>query len=172
MNLQKHLQRLGVGGMQITKTRDFIDPNKVAYARNMRVYQIGEMRTRPGLGSAMFSAALPAAVHTIKRINDSMLGSYAFILGAGDKIYYALESGAPTQKATGLSGKPLSIAFVRGSQASKSWAYIADANAMYKIGPDGTIKNWSILGLNSPVTASITQRVFKVINEFNATTGW
>jgi len=77
MEFQSYVQPLGVGGIQIAKPKDKIDPNKLAYIRNMRVYQIGELRCRPGLGTTLFSSDASGAIHTLRRFNDTLAGTNA-----------------------------------------------------------------------------------------------
>lgn len=173
MEFQKKVQRLGIGGIQLSRPKDLIDEAKIAVARNMRIYQVGELRVRPGYGSsALFTDDAPAAIHTLRRFNDTLAGTYAWLMGAGSVLYYGVEGAGLTSKATGLSGKPLSMAFIRPSQAAKAWAYVADSSAMYKVGTDGTTRNWSILGLNVPVSAVVAQAPHKEIDSFNSAAGW
>lgn len=173
MNFEKALIRLGIGGIQPTRTKDLVDEQKLAYARNMRIYKLGELRCRPGYGaSALFSSDAPTAIHTLRRFNDTLLGSYSFLIGAGSVLYYATEGGSLTSKITGLSGKSLSTVFIRPSQGAKAYAYIADSNKMSLITPAGTAYDWSILGLNVPPSATLSQSAYKVIDLFDSISGW
>lgn len=170
----RHLSRYGVAGICLSKRQDVINDQKMAVAKNVRVYSSGEIRPRPGLGTKLFSAPTGAtSLHTLRRFNDPSTNAYKFILAASDKIYLASESGAPTLLGSGLSGRKLRIAFARPQRSAKTYAYLTDGvSNLRKIGIDGSYSTWGIFPLNSPAIALIGKTLRKDIDLFDATAGW
>jgi hypothetical protein len=105
----------------------------VAFCQNVRAYLQGGWALRNPLTIALFSA-LPAPVHTIKRLNDSTPngppGGYTLIIGAGTVLYAWNPTTGLVIVATGLSGNPLSMVPFRPNTSVQPWMYVADSAAM------------------------------------------
>lgn len=166
--------RFGVGGMQVSRALELLEEHKIAYGRNIRNYKTGEIRPRPGLGTSLFNGALgTTTIHTLRRFNDPTSNAYFYIVGAGDKLYTLNESAIPgAELASGFSGLPLQLAFIRPYRSAYNWAYISDENKMVKIGPAQQLQNWSIRPLTTPLSVLLGTLNFKTISDFDSTGSW
>src|SRR5579872_1038706 len=102
---------------------------------NLRRYTPERFDARPGIVRVNSSVLDQTSVHSIRRLNDPTVSSYARIVGAGTKLYSGTT--AFTAEDTGYSGNPLSMVPFRPAQSPRSWMYVADANRMRKIRSDG-----------------------------------
>ena len=98
---------------------------RVSMAVNVRASVGGGVTFRNLLTNAILT--LGAAVHTIKRLNDTTSPSllpagYILISGADAKLY-----AGPTAVATGFSGNPLSLVPFRPNASVQPWCYQADS---------------------------------------------
>lgn len=170
---QKLVSRFGLGGLSVSKRRDIISENKFSYLRNVRVYSSGEIRPRNGQGTKINSSAFSAtSIHTLRKFNDQIGATYKFIVGAGTSLYLQSDGAAASAAlTTGMSGNKLRIAFARPNKSANTWAFIGDTTNR-KLDINGNLRSWSILPLNNPIDVLVGQSALKVIDEFNATTGW
>jgi hypothetical protein len=140
-------EKLDFHGIDTVHPPDALVPGKFPYAKNIRRYLKGAV-----IGRMLLTApveTLPAAVHSIRRLNDltpaGPVGGYQLIEGAADKLY----AGA-TQVATGLSGKSLSLIPFRPNTSVQPWMYVGDSVKMLKVRSDGLCYK---MGIMEPQTA-------------------
>lgn len=108
---------------------------KTPYAQNIRRYlrdRIAGRATQPPVPAI----ALPASVHSLRRMNDSSAKvpaqGFALISGAADKVY-----AGNAQVASGLSGNRLSIIPFRPNASPQPWAYVADSSLTANLSTGG-----------------------------------
>lgn len=126
--------RLVFKGMNTMMPPDRMPPGKYPFAQNVRAILGDRVMDRPPLGNPV--ETLPAAVHSLRRLNDSTpAGPVAgFILvGGASTILYA----GNTPVATGLSGNPLSLLPFRPNASVQPWMYVGDSVRMLKVRSDG-----------------------------------
>ena len=115
---------LGFHGLDLTNPVNRIPAGRVSIAQNIRAYLAGGISFRNLLTAAFYTLA--AALHTIRRLNDSTPNGpsdgYIFINGAGTVLY-----AGNTAVATGLSGNPVSMIPFRPNTSVQPWMYVADS---------------------------------------------
>jgi hypothetical protein len=118
--------------MSLTDPINRLGAGFCAIASNVRAYLRGGFALRNPLSIALF-AALPAPIHTIRRLNDSTPngppGGYTLIVGAGTVLYAWNPTIGVVIVATGLSGNPLSMVAFRPNTSVQPWMYVADSAA-------------------------------------------
>lgn len=122
--------RFEMGGMNTVLPPDALPPGKYPYLQNVRRYLQGRMTGRATQASA--SITLGAAVHSLRRLNDSTpaytgftppTSGYSLIGGAATSLYC---NALPT--ATGLSGNPLALVPFRPNSSPQPWMYVGDSS--------------------------------------------
>ena len=102
---------LNFGGFSINGPINRIKAGMCAVASNVRAYLSGGFATRNSLTDALFT--LGAAVHTIRRLNDSTpngpAGGYTLVSAAGGTLYAWNPTIGLVDIADGLSGNPVSM---------------------------------------------------------------
>jgi hypothetical protein len=122
-------------------------PSLYAILRNARLNSQQWIVPRAGLVaiSATPFDALP--VHSIKRLNDKLLGLFPKVYGAGTKLYL----GEGTAAVDNLySGQPLSMFAFRPEGSPQPWMYVADRLKLRKIRSDGLLHS---VGIEPPLAA-------------------
>ena len=124
--------RLDLGGLDLVHPPDQLPPNKFPFCQNVRRYANGSIRGRNLLTGAIYTLA--AAVHSIRRLNDStnptaLPSGYSIINGAGTRISVWNSTDGVVDVADGLSGNPVSIIPFRPNTSVRPFAYIADSAA-------------------------------------------
>lgn len=169
---------LSFRGTDLVHAVNRIFPGFSALAANVRAYIKGGWMLRNPLSIALFTA-LPAPVHTIRRLNDSTPngppGGYTLIIGAGTILYAWNPTMGLVTLATGLSGNPLSMVAFRPNASVQPFMYVADSaaqgdvtlmtkylisgdsvnfpsNGMMKVRSDGWIVK---MGIKEPQTAPV-----------------
>ena len=121
--------RLDFGGIDLVHPVDQMPPNKFPYAQNIRRYKKLAIMGRNLLTGALYT--LSAAVHSIKRLNDSTPNGpsdgYTLINGAGIVLTAWNTTIGVTNVATGLSGNPLSLVNFRPNTSVQPWCYSGDS---------------------------------------------
>lgn len=121
--------RLDFGGIDLVHPVDQLPPNKFPYAQNVRRYKKMAIVGRNLLTGALYT--LSAAVHSIKRLNDSTPNGpsdgYTLINGAGIVLTAWNTTIGVTNVATGLSGNPLSLVNFRPNTSVQPWCYSGDS---------------------------------------------
>ena len=117
-------------GLDIVNPINRITSGMVALAQNVRAYIKGGITSRNLLTAALYT--LGAAVHSIKRLNDSTSSSllpsgYTIINGAGTVLSAWNTALGVDNIATGLSGNPVSIVPFRPNASVQPWAYVGDS---------------------------------------------
>jgi hypothetical protein len=111
-------------GLDLTHPINRVPSGRVTIAQNIRSYSVGSINFRNLLTTALYT--LSAAVHTIRRLNDSTpngpSSGYALINGAGTTLY-----AGSTVVATGLSGNPVSMIPFRPNTSVQPWMYVGDS---------------------------------------------
>ena len=156
---QRVSRRFNFRGIDLAHPPDKLAEGRYPFAKNLRAYVDGELRSRPGL-SLLYQLAGSPSIHTIFRLNDpsSGVGAHATLLGAGTDLYAgddALDFAAGPV-ASGLSGNPISIVAARPDRSPVNWAYVANALKMLKVAQDRTTYSWGIKELPSPPSVTTT----------------
>jgi hypothetical protein len=111
-------------GLDVTHPANRLPSGRVAVAQNVRSYSVGSINFRNLMTAALYTLA--AAVHTIRRLNDSTpngpSSGYTIISGAGTSLY-----AGNTVEATGLSGNPVSMVPFRPNTSVQPWMYVGDS---------------------------------------------
>jgi len=141
-------------GIDVAHPPDKLAEGRYPFAKNLRAYVDGELRSRPGL-QLLFQLAGNPSVHSIYRLNDpsSGPGAHAYIVGAGTQLFAGdaqVDFSAPL--AAGLSGDPLTIVAARPDRSPANWAYVANALSLLKVAQDRTCYSWGIPELPAPPT--------------------
>lgn len=113
-------------GVDLTSPINRIPSGRVSIAQNIRRYFSGGVSLRTLLTDVILTLA--AAVHSIRRLNDSTPNGpgsgYTIISGAGTVLY-----NNSTPIATGLTGNPVALIPFRPDASVQPWMYQADAAA-------------------------------------------
>lgn len=147
---QTPMTRIGIGGLQLNKALDQLDPTELARMANW--YHTGaDLLSRPGQSLRM-TGTVGIPVHSIRRLNNAS-GTFTRFWGMGSGWYRALD-GAPGQLEGGFSGHPLTHCTVRPPFSGEAWMVAADANKMRK----ASISSPS-LPLGLPIPTGLTTAV-------------
>jgi hypothetical protein len=123
-------ERLDFGGMSIAQPLDMLPKGKSAFAQNVRRFIKGAIKGRNLLTDAIYT--LTAAVHSLRRLNDSTTtpGFYSLINGAGTvlSVWNSATLGL-AKVASGLSGNQVSMVPFRPNTSVQPWMYIGDSAA-------------------------------------------
>lgn len=124
---------------------------KFPILHNVRTLLTGQLDSRAG-SVKINPTALPAAIHSVRRLNDPNLGSYIRVVGAGTILY----TGQSTfiSRDTGYSGSPLSLVPFRPTNSINPYMYVADSARMRKIRADGV--NY-LMGIQPPTTSPVAE---------------
>lgn len=126
--------RFALKGMNTILPPDAQPQGKFPYLQNVRSYRGNQARGRATQSTPLF--ALPAPVHTLRRMNDltpaGPVGGFTIIGGAGGGLF-----NNATQVDSGYSGNPLSFVPFRPNQSVQPWMYVADSLKMSKVRSDG-----------------------------------
>ena len=127
--------RFQFGGIDTVHPSDALPTGKFPYAQNVRAYLQG--RTTGRATQAAPYATLGAAVHSLRRLNDTTLAGpasgFAVIGGAGAGLYVNA-----TQVASGFSGNSMSFIPFRPNTSPEPWMYVGDSSLAVTIGTFGT----------------------------------
>lgn len=125
---------------------------------NVRAYQSGRFETRQGMVKRSITAATAAdkPIHSIKRLNSPLSGSFTRIVGGGTKLWYGVGA-ALASTDTGYSGYPLSFIPFEPDQAPEPWMYAGDSAKMSKTNISGTTYSIGIAPPISEPTVSLAQ---------------
>src|SRR5439155_14871630 len=110
MDFKRPRQKFTFSGMQVSRPVDLLDDGKLALAKNVRQFTQGILESRPGL-LAVSTGVLAAPAHSVRRLNDSILGTFKRIVGAETKLFMGQTTF--TEVDDGFSGDPLSISVFR-----------------------------------------------------------
>jgi hypothetical protein len=138
--------RPGVGGLNLRKTIDLLDPGELSRMSNLTWDREGQLTSRPGQISIATSGG--GRVHSAKRLVNPIGATATRIWGIDTSVYLGL-TGALSSVDSGYSGDPLSIVPYRPELSGQTWAYIADRNRMRKVRMDGLDLQ---IGLPAPTT--------------------
>ena len=169
-------QRFAVRGLQLAKNLDELDSSELAIYQNLRQFVIGKLDTRPGLTAINAAAMADLIVHSVRRLNNdlpSATQSFARIVGAGTSLYS--DNGAHnayTLKASGFSGRPLSLVPFRPEQSPEPWMYIGDASKSGKINVAGIFQNQGIVPPSAPPQFTLASTTRTIIDTFQSAASW
>src|ERR1700733_965782 len=142
-----------------------VTPSVYPILRNARMYAPQRLQSRPGLVKIAGAFGAAQSVHSIRRLNDPIDGTFTRILGAGTSLY---QSGSTAAIDTGYSGNPLSLVPFRPPNSPQSWMYVADSARMRKVMVDGT--NYQ-MGVAPPLQPPVVDPIYpavEVIDELRA----
>lgn len=163
-------------GIQISRATSLMDEGKYLELNNVRSYQGGVIRQRPGLHELTPTPAADAPIHSIKRVNDDISGAsqtVTAILGAGTKVYSTNSTFTTmTSRDSGYSGKYLSMVTHRPNSSPEPWVYIGDGSRMRKINIAGTNYPIGIAPPTAAPSAAISIPIRKVIDDFDTAASW
>lgn len=166
-------ERFTTVGIDLNRPIDDIKPNHYPYLQNLRITTQGQLEPRFGLSDLGIVVAAQTPLHSIRRLNDPSAGLYTYILGAGTHLAYGVSGGPYTDVDSGYSGNPLALMPYRPESATGAYMYCADSSRMRKLSRAGVLDT---IGYAPPTTApsvALTNAPsYKVIDEFDATTGW
>lgn len=173
---QRKSIKFGSRGLQTSRPADLLDDNYYASLKNVRVYQDGAFRTRPGLDDRNAVAIADTPIHSLRVLNDDISGASqaaTLVMGAGTKIY-TTDAGylAPVLKDSGYSGNYLSIIPHRPDSSPEPWMYVGDSSRMRKFNVGGTNYPIGIAPPNTPATAVLGVPSRKVVDEFDTVGSW
>lgn len=118
-------------GVSVMGPINRIRAGMTSIAVNLRAYQSGGVTFRNLLTDALYT--LTAAVHTIRRLNDSTPAGppsgYSIVNGAASNISVWNSTSGVVSVADGLSGNPVSMVPFRPNQSVRPFMYIADSAA-------------------------------------------
>jgi hypothetical protein len=122
---EKDGQRLQFRGMNLVNPPDKMPLGKSPFAQNVRAYLRDRVTSRARQDSSVVPI-LSAAVHSIRRLNDSTPDGppqgFILVSGAGNALY-----ANGTQVAHGLSGNPISLLPFRPNESVQPWMYVGDS---------------------------------------------
>ena len=134
-------ERLDFGGVDLVHQPDSMPPNKFPFAQNVRRYQKFGIKGRNLLTGALYTLA--AAVHSLKRLNDSTPNGppsgYSIVNGAGSVLSIWNSTLGVETCATGMSGNPLSMVPFRPNASVQPWMYIGDSSQSTLISANVTL---------------------------------
>jgi hypothetical protein len=108
-------------------------------------------------------------LHSVRQLNDRVLGIGTRVIGAGTNLYMSFSS---TPVDTGYSGNPLSLIPFRPSQSPESWMYVGDASRMRKVLANGTNYAMGIAPPLQPPQAEFGTPAVTSIDDFNSVGSW
>lgn len=162
-------------GVDLNNPVDRAGEGLAVILENLRPEGDNSLSPRPGQGTGSPLIAAQTPVHSLRRLNDSSSGSTASIIVAGAGTHVGtLDTGlaVATDRDSGYSGDPLSIAIHQPTEAVQPWAYIFDRSKQSKINSAGTVKP---IGYPppaaAPVRVAIDQPRYKIIRETLAGVG-
>jgi hypothetical protein len=133
-------------GIDLTSALNRIRSGFTSVSVNIRNYTKGGVTFRNLLTGAMYT--LSAAVHSLKRLNDSTPNApssgFSIINGAGTVLSAWNSTIGVKNVATGQSGNPVSMVPFRPNASVEDWMYVADSASQ-----GSTTLHTQYLGLNS-----------------------
>jgi hypothetical protein len=165
LTFETPVARLGREGLNLAKSLDDLTMQEVSRLSNL-YHQGGDLYTRPGQA---LMTSLAGTVHSARRLNDPLTGTYTRFWGGGGN-WYRGASGALGVFAGGFSGNPLTMIPVRPQLSGQSWMVAADSNQMMK----ATASSPPIpLGLPAPAscTTAIASPLTFPICQFDSSDG-
>lgn len=168
---ERDTQLFTCGGLDLNRPVDSTKPTKLPYLKNARSYQSGRIEPRFGLTNIAEIVSAQSPVHSARRLNDPLNSTYARIVGAGTHLAYGQTSFSDAD--SGYSGNPLALVPWTPVGAPTPYMYVADSLRMRKISRTGTLDTIGYAAPTSPPDVALTPTpAYKVIDEFDATTGW
>jgi hypothetical protein len=146
-----------------------LSPGNYGLLRNARQYLAQRLGPRGGMIVINPAAFDQLNIHSIRRLNDKILGVFPRIYGAGTKLYIGEGTAAA---AVGFSGNPLSLMPYRPDQSPEAWMYVGDSSKMVKVRSDGLVHT---VGFAPPLGAPVVEfgpDVFLAISNFGAVGSW
>lgn len=164
-------QLFNCNGIDLNRPVDSVKPSKFPILKNVRSFQAGRIEPRFGLLNIAVGIAGQTPLHSSRRLNDSANSTFTRVIGAGTHLGYGQTSF--TDLDSGYSGDPLALVPWKPDASPTPFMYVADSARMRKINVSGALHT---VGLPAPSTApgvSLTATpAYKVIDAFQATTGW
>lgn len=150
--------RLDFHGIDLVHPVDQIPNGRVPMAINIRAYKKLAIVGRNLLTAALYTLA--AAVHTLRRLNDSTpngpASGYSIINGAGTVLSAWNSTIGVVNVATGMSGNPLSMVPFRPNASVQPWMYVADS------APQGNVTLTTQYLISGNPTSYVTHGMLKV----------
>jgi len=133
-------------GIDLAHPVDLTSSGKFPFLKNVRSRQDGRLEARPGAAKSNTTQLSGGGIHSISRVNDYILSTFARFIGVGTKLY----RGTTSYVDTGLvfSGNPLSIVPYRPENSPRTYAYIADSIILKKLATTGASED---IGVDPPI---------------------
>lgn len=163
-NFQRDPQKFVCLGINLAVPVDLLPPGKYRALENVRPYGEGQIIGRPGLAPNGQTNTLPAAIHTIRRINDPIPAPAQFpsayskavrLYGDGTRLDGGTIGTPSILVDSGFSGNPLSIVILKPAFSSRPWAYVADSSKMRNTNSNLIAFQWGVSPPNDPPTAAL-----------------
>lgn len=135
----------------------------------MRAYLPERFSARAGMAVINSTPFDQTNIHSIRRLNDAILGTSPRVYGAGTKLYIGEGTAAVD---TGYSGNPLSLVPFQPAASPESWMYVSDSLKMSKVRSDGLIHT---VGIQPPLgapTIAFGPPAVQILSSFASAGAW
>lgn len=160
-------------GLDLAHSTDAVPRGKYPVLTNLRNYTANVIQTRPGFtGLATAAGAGGSGVQQIRRLNDQIAASYAYVVQAGTRLFIG-QAGVLTQISTALTTAPFTSAIAGPYQSPRPYMYLANAGvlAKLKVG-DTSLTNWGIAAPTTEPTAALGPPLYTVISDCEVAADW
>lgn len=155
-------------GLGLRHPPDLLPDGLYPILNNMEQSQLGALTVRAGI-APLNAIQYPAAIHSIRRLNDPTNSTFARFVGAGTALY---DTTSNTPIDTGYSGSPLALLPFRPNQSPSPWMYVFDSSRSRKVRTDRTNYAVGIAPALQPPLVARGQPNLTAIDEFGATGSW
>lgn len=145
-----------------TDTTGHREDKRYPVLQNVRQITRGTLRTRPAQSKVATGIAGLDQIHSCRRLTDLVDNAFTYVVGGETFLYTGTTS--LTQRATGFSGKPLTLIPFQPRAASSQWMAVADSSKMVKVKRDGTVRPLGLAPPTAPPEA--------VLSHLDTTLGW
>lgn len=164
------LLQVGVGGVDLKRAIDAVNPLRVARMTNFARDEEGRIQVRPGQRRHAWGTG--GSVHSMARLQAALAGGeYTRFFGMGPTLQAGNE-GQLVELADGFSGLPLTMVPGHPPLSGDSWLYVADSAKMVQVrGSDRLVLPIGMAPPEAAVVAVVGSDNQTAIDPFDAT-GW
>jgi hypothetical protein len=144
-------QHFAAVGIDLSSPPDSLREGHFRLLENVRGRADASLESRPGLVQVGAAPGGTGEVHSARRLNSELSGTWTRFIGVGTKLFTG-QTGGLIERGSGYSGDPLSLVPYRPDQSVEPWMYVGDRLKMKKYHLDGTEHN---VGLPSPPAAPL-----------------